>query len=1136
MGYRIGLDIGITSVGWSVIEDDTKGNPIRIIDLGSRIFDAAEKPKDGSPLAKERRDARGLRRRLRRKKHRVERTKRLLERYDIISKKEIEEMYENSAHVKHLFNVYELRVLGIDKKLTSKELARVLISLVKKRGYKSNSKAEESDGETGKLLTATRENEQLMKEKGYRSIAEMYLKDDKFKVKDKNGDILLDKNGEPLIKIKNSTGDYKNTTLRKLLVEEIKIILNKQKELNEKITDEFINEYLNIFEGQRNFDDGPGFPSKYGGNLIENMLGKCTFENDEKRAPKATYTFEYFKFLQTLNHIKIDKIILKENGSRIKEKRPLTQEEREQIKELIFSKVTVTYADIRKILKLSEYERFNMFTYKDILNYTDETNKEIEKDKKVKEFESYKKIKTALNHIEKDYILKLNTEELDKIGYALTIYKNDDKRREYLKENTNNLSEEAIEELLKLSFSKVGNLSIKAMKKIIPELEKGLTYDKAVDNVYEDFRGKINTDKKRKLRLKDFEEEISNPVVRRGLSQAIKVLNAITLRYNTKYGKPDVVVVELARELGKNFGDRRDIEKRQNNNMQLNERVKSEIIGLGKNNPTGQDIVKYKLWQEQDCKCVYSGKTIPVEELFTDLVDVDHIIPYSQCFDDSYNNKVLVLASENRQKGNRVPYKYIKESNRNIEEYEIRVNTLIKNSKKKQNLLKQDFTREDASEWKERNLNDTKYICKYMYNLIKNHLEFSDNPNFVRKVWTVNGAITSHIRKRLGIEKVRDGDTHHAVDATVIAVTTQNMINKLTKYYQYTDGRYMNNKGEYVDLYTGEILNAKEYEKQNGIYFPEPWNKFRKELDIRTNCKTRERMVECIEAEKIYTYEDYDDVEPIFVSRMPRRKVTGTAHLETIRGIKEQDGELKTITKTELTKLKLKNGEIEGYPENCKRDDKLLYEALKNKLIEFNGDAEKAFREPFYKPKADGSRGPVVNKVKIEAVTTLGVKLNNDKSFAANGACVRLDVFYVKNEGYYFIPIYVSDTVKEKLPNKACVAGKPYSDWKEIDDQYFVFSLYPKDLIYIQGKNKIKLNPVIQDKDAIEVEEIFAYYIKAGISGAKIAIQTNDNKYEQLSLGIKGLKKLEKYEVDILGNYHKVKLPEKRLPFNINKK
>lgn len=1135
MGYRIGLDIGITSVGWSVIENDSNGKPIRIIDLGSRIFDAAEKPKDGSPLAKERRDARGLRRRLRRKKHRVERTKRLLERYDIITKKEIEEMYANQSHVKHLYNVYELRVLGIEQKLTNKELARVLISLVKKRGYKSNSKAEESSGEAGKLLTATKDNELLMKNNGYRTVAEMYLKDDKYKVKDKNGDLILDRDGEPLIKIKNTTGDYKNTTLRKLLVDEIKLILNKQKELNSKITDDFINEYLKIFEGQRNFDDGPGMPSPYGGNLIENMLGNCTFEKEEKRAPKATYTFEYFKFLQTLNHIKIETVHIKEDGTINKEKRELTQDEKQKIKELVFSKVTVTYYDVRKVLQLEHIQRFNMFTYKDLLNYTEDTNKEIEKERKLKEFESYKKIKTALNHIEKNYINKLTIEELDEIGYALTVYKNDDKRKEYLKTHVPNLSKEAIEELLNLSFSKVGNLSLKAMKKIIPELEKGVTYDKAVDEVYEDFRGTVNTQKKRKLRLKDFEQEISNPVVRRGLSQAIKVLNAITLKYNEKYGKPDVVVVELARELGKNFGDRKTIEKKQSDNMQINENAKKKIIELGKNNPTGKDIVKYKLWKEQDGRCIYSGKAIPVEDLFTDLVDVDHIIPYSQCFDDSYNNKVLVLASENRQKGNRVPYKYLKESGRNIEEYEIMVNTLIRNNKKKQNLLRQDFTREDAEDWKERNLNDTKYICKYMYNLIRNNLDFSDNPNFVRKVWTINGSLTAHIRKRLGIEKVRDGDTHHAVDATVIAITTQNMINRLTRYYQYVDGRYMNNKGEYVDNYTGEILNAKEYEEKNGIYFPEPWPKFRKELDIRTNCKTRERMIECLEAEKIYTYGDYDDVEPIFVSRMPRRKVTGTAHLDTIRGIKEKDGELKTITKTELTKLKLKDGEIDGYPDNCKRDDRLLYEALKNRLIECNGDAIKAFTEPFYKPKSDGTRGPIVHKVKIEANTTMGVSLNNGKSFAANGDCVRLDIFYVENEGYYFIPIYVSDTVKKELPNKACVAGKKYADWKEMKDEDFIFSIYPKDLIYIQGKNKIKLNPVVKDKEPIEVEEILAYYVKAGISVAQIAIQTNDNKFNQSSLGIKNLKKLEKYEVDILGNYHKVKLPEKRLPFNINK-
>lgn len=1129
MGYRIGLDIGITSVGWSVIENNIDGKPIRIIDLGIRIFDAAENPKDGSPLAKVRSDARGLRRRLRRKHHRVERTKRLLERYNIITKKEIEDMYENYVFQ---YNVYELRVQALEEKLTNKELARVLISFVKKRGYKSNSKSEELNKDAGQLLIATKENEELMKSNNYRTVAEMYLKDDKFKLRNKNGDYILDSKGNKQIKIKNSINDYKNTTLRILLVEELKLILNKQKELNSLITDEFVEEYLEIFEGQRNFDDGPGAESPYAGNQIEKMLGNCTFEKEEKRAPKATYTFEYFKLLQTLNHIKIEETIITNNNEKKIEKRNLSKDEKNKIVKLILTKSTVNFDDIRKLLNLSNYERFNLITYKSSIDFSEESNKIVEKERKLKEFESYNKIKTALNHIE-----KISKDDLDIIGYALTIYKNDEKRIKYLKENTN-LSDEVINELLPLAFSKVGNLSLKAMNKIIPELEKGLTYDKAVDNVYEDFRGTVNTSKSTKLRLKDLEQEISNPVVRRGISQSIKVLNAITLKYNEIYGKPDVVVIELARELGKNFQDRNKIKKSQDDNLKRNE-VALNSIKEYKCNPTGQDIVKYKLWQEQQNICIYSGKNISIEDLFTEAVDVDHIIPYSMCFDDSYNNKVLVLASENRQKGNRVPYQYEKEIGRNIEEYEIRVNNIIKNSNKRQRLLREGFNKEDAIDWKARNLEDTQYISKIMYNLVKNHLEFSNNENFKRKVWTVNGQITSHIRKRLGIEKMReDGDIHHAIDATVVAITSQSMINKITKYYQYRDGRYMNNNAEYIDIETGEVINAKEYEMKNGIYFPEPWNNFRKELDIRVNCNSKERMIKCLDTEKIYTYDTeqkINELEPIFVSRMPRRKVTGAAHMETVRGLNKKENITKSITKTALTKLKLKNGEIEGYSEKNKQDDKLLYKALKEQLIKFGGDAEQAFKEDFYKPKADGTKGPLVKKVKIEEKVTLGVEFNEGKAIAGNGDCVRLDVFYVENDGYYFVPIYVADVVKDELPNKACVPNKTYEEWKEMNEKDFIFSIYPKDLLHIVGKNRINLTPNNKQEKSIEVGEVFAYYVKAGISGAAITIQTHDNKYIKPSLGIKGLKLLEKYEVDILGNYHKVKLPEKRLPFNIKK-
>ena len=102
----------------------------------------------------------------------------------------------------------------------------------------------------------------------------MYLKDEKFKMQMPDGRVLL--------KVRNTTDDYKNTPLRKLLLDEIKQILNKQKELNVNITSDFIDEYINIFTSQRNFDDGPGQPSIYAGNQIEKMLGKCTFEKSGK--------------------------------------------------------------------------------------------------------------------------------------------------------------------------------------------------------------------------------------------------------------------------------------------------------------------------------------------------------------------------------------------------------------------------------------------------------------------------------------------------------------------------------------------------------------------------------------------------------------------------------------------------------------------------------------------------------------------------------------------------------------------------------------------------------------------------------------------------------------------------------------
>lgn len=1111
MRYKIGLDLGVGSVGWAVVECNEKGEGKRIIDLNSRIFTKAENPKDGSSLATKRREARGSRRRLRRKKHRIDRVKYLLEKNNIITINEINQMYEE---YKFPINVYELRVEALDRKLTERELARVLINFMKKRGYKSNSKSEEaSDKELGKLLSATRENSELMQLKNYRTIAEMYIKDDKYS--------FIDINGKKNLCIRNSEGNYKSTVLRSQLLNELTMILEKQKELNDKITEDFVQECLDIFTSQRDFDEGPGGDSKYGGNLIEKMIGKCSLEKNELRAVKASYTFEYFKLLQDINHIKI-LTITEVDGVRKYEKRELTKEEREILIKLAKKSENLQYKKIRKELKLNENQIFNMLTYnfkKDKIR--EEVIKEAEDKAKLVEFKSYNEIRKKLDKIEKGYIEKLSYDDLDKIGYALTAYKNDDKRIEYLKENNVELEEEALEKILELSFAKTGNLSIKAMKKIIPYLEDGLTYDKAVDSVdgYK-FTNRKSDKKKTKLSLNDLEQEIANPVVRRAVSQCIKVVNAIV----AKYGKPDLVNIELAREVAKNFRERKELENKMKENQATNEKAKQQIEELVGNQKrvTGLDIIKYKLWKEQNEVSMYSGKKITIEQLFSGDTDVDHIIPYSKCYDDSYTNKVVVFASENREKGNRIPLDYLKENGSNIGAYQVLVDNTIKNFKKKRKLLTENLTQDMIDGFKERNLNDTQYLSRVMHNLIRNNLDFNPNDNLNRRVYVINGTITSQVRKRLGIEKIRaDGDKHHAVDAVVIAAISPKLITNISNYYSSKEN--IKDKGDFE------------------LEFPEPWPNFRKELEIRL-FNDEEYMKKALKEEKFYTtYPSFEDIKPLFVSRMPNRKITGAAHLDTVRGLKvDENGKAKSVTKTPLKKLKLKTpkGEtpyIEGYNEKLQRDDRLLYEALLARLIEFNGNAEKAFEAPFYRPKKDGTNGPLVKKVKIEDNISLYVSLNKNKALAANGDMVRIDVFKIENDGYYLVPIYVSDTIKDTLPNKAVVANKPYSQWKEMRDEDFIFSIYSNDLIYVKGKKEINTKLSVDDEKIAEKTKSFdgllGYYCSADISSASIKLTSHDSKYFIRGLGIKTLKEFKKFEVDVLGEYHEVKLPEKRQTF-----
>lgn len=1090
--YTLGLDIGIASVGWAVLENNIDGEPIKIERLGVRIFDKAEET-DGSPLAKHRREARGQRRTIRRRRHRKDRIKQLIQQNGIMTRVEMAEMFE---HLQFETSVYELRVQALERALTKQEFVRVLIHLAQRRGYKSNSKSEEAkDKENGKVKSVISENKKCMEENGYRTIGEMLLNDDRFWECNPDGTKIFVPHNHP--------DDYRTTVERSMVEDEIRLIFSRQHALGVPYaTSEFEEAYLEIWGSQRNFDEGPGGKSPYGGNMIEKMLGHCTFEKDEPRAAKGSYSAEYFRLLQDVNHLRL----VKNNG----ESSALTAEQKQIYIDLVMESADASYEELREKLKLSNDILFNMLRYG-----SDEIGK-VER-KKLGHMKFYHEMRKALNTVQEDAIATVSWEQRDEIARILLCYKSDDKRKAQLEKL--DIPREFIPALLTLSTSKTAHLSAKALRKLIPHLEKGMTYAEACKEVYGEQKSSIT--KKNKLSLFDI-EPINNPVVRRAVSQTIRVINAVV----REYGAPEVVRVELAREMGKPYDVRTQMTKKQEANAKRNEELRQQIKKIKGAEPTGQDIVKFKLFQDQNGVCLYSGQNLDITRLFeAGYVDVDHIIPYSISFDDSYTNKVLVRSPENRQKGNRIPADYFKSDPARWQRFETLVNTQVHNWKKKRNLLTQALSEEQKNGFKQRNLVDTQYIARVIYNLINDHLQFAETGKYDKKRRTqaVNGAITAHVRKRLGIQKIReDGDLHHAADAAVVACVSPGMIQKITQYTKHRECIRKTKEG-YLDTETGELMTREAYDAKYSPRFPAPWERFRQELEARLSDNPAEEIARL----HLATYDSEEEIKPVFVSRKQTHKISGAAHEATIRSAKKPGG---SISKKPLTSLSLnkKTGEIEGYyaPES----DRLLYEALKKRLEEFDGNAKEAFAEPFYKPKHDGTRGPLVKKVKIYEKKTITVPVGGGN--ADNGSMIRVDVFYVEDDGYYYVPIYTADVIKGALPNRAVVAHKSHGEWKVMDDKDFLFSMYPNELLYIESRKGIKLKT---KKGSSRQEEIarkagLYYFKRLNIAANALFIITHDNGYEQPSLGGKTLSCLKKYTVDALGNYSEVLLPEKRKP------
>ena len=745
---------------------------------------------------------------------------------------------------------------------------------------------------------------------------------------------------------------------------------------------------------------------------------------------------------------------------------------------------------------------------------------------------AYNDIRLALKDLPEDWAKIDNESAINQIAYTLTTQKADEGIRAEL--DTLPLSNKAKEAIVKIkptNFRAFGHLSIKALQKITPHILEGMTYDKACEAAGYDF-------KKQSASL----EQITNPVVKRAITQTLKVVRAI----ERKYGKPYFIKVETARDLAKNFKDRKAIENENKENQTRNQSIIQTLNENGIVTPTGQQIIKVKLYREQNGVCLYSGKAIDFETMLCDdnAYQVDHIVPFSRSNNDGITNKVLVLTEENQKKGNQTPFEYFGADEKRWKEFAARVESTYKTRdiktadkatnainykyngyamKKKQNLLLQEYKNDS---WNVRALNDTRYITRFIQNYLRQMVDFAEGEE-KQRVIAPNGTTTAYLRKRWGLAKDRAEDVlHHAKDAAVVAAIDNSIVRQANLFAKRGEIAALlsavKTMEEKTDKLTGEIVDEDEFDRAqrrkdaaivlSSKHFPQPWNDFGKEVmkrTLNTDIATLQNELRGLD--------NYDEdfrlsVKPIFVSREIRHKIRGEAHESKLRSNRNRNGQnIIRIPLTELTLQRLENSLVkEEFDSQKNSNGSSLYEKLLARLNECNGDSKKAFNPPFklYKgPKQDKNGNPIspVAAVKVydkKGVVSVGRKANAPVALAE---MVRIRV-YKKDNQIYMIPDYRINILENKETMELL---KPLKKVSKIDNSFnFIGYLYKGDLITIQKDSQTFIGYFVQ----------FEGDNRITIKNHLAVDSSRDSKSTVKRESLSGINYLKIHKVDVLGD------------------
>ena len=790
LSYRLALDLGVTSLGWALLRLNGQGETTAIIKAGVRIFSDGRNPKDGSSLAVTRRSARAMRRRRDRLLKRKARMQTKLVEYHFFparvdERKALEQL-----------NPFELRAKGLTAALTPGEFARALFHINQRRGFKSNRKTDKKDNDSGALKKAIGQLRRDIEASASQTVG-AYLW-----ARHQQGQGVRARYREtPFTTEEGKRRIDKSYDLyidRAMIEQEFDALWAAQAALNPALFHEAARADLkDTLLHQR-----PLRPVK---------PGRCTLLPEEARAPLALPSTQRFRIYQEVNHLRLLDEQLREV--------PLTREQRDKVVQLLEQPAKekrtpheVTFTQIRAALQLSGSIKFNLEDGKRESLKGNATSASLSQSR------HFGSIWFSWTFRQQDAIVRqlVTQESLGKLIRRLIKYCGVDGPRAEAIANAG----------LPEGY---GSLSRKALARIVPALRAEVaTYDKAVKAAGFDHHSQLGfeydasevedwvqpqTGEIRPVfkqlpyygkplqrhvafgsgKPEDSDEKrygkIANPTVHIGLNQVRVVVNALIRRY----GRPAEVVVELARDLKQSREQKQEAQKKQADNQRRNARIRervAETLGISTERVRASDIQKWILWEElsfdvADRRCPYSGAQISAAMLLSEQVEIEHILPFSQTLDDSLNNRTVAMRQANRIKRNRTPWAARADFEAQGWSYEGILQRAERMPLRKRYRFAHDGYERWLGEDKDflaRALNDTRYLSRVAAEYLRLVC-----PGSATRV--IPGQMTAMLRAKFGLndvlgldgEKNRNDHRHHAVDACVIGVTDQGLLQRFAQ-------------------------------------------------------------------------------------------------------------------------------------------------------------------------------------------------------------------------------------------------------------------------------------------------------------------------------------------------------------------